>query len=198
MLQYLEDLSTDRPDLVDEANSTFLDLGTGNAQLLVGVREAGFEGTLTGLDYSEAAVSFAASVVDKACREQEWPRAAFEMVRADFLGDDTWRSGKEWDVVLDKGTLDAIALADSRYPDPAGAAALTGVQVYPLRVHSLLARNGVFLITSCNFTETELEAIMAPAGLAVFGRVRYPTFEFGGSKGQAVCTVAFRRTDAEI
>lgn len=208
MLRYLEDLATDRPDILDTDTSRFLDLGTGNAQLLLGVRETGFEGKLVGLDYSVPAVEFAREVVDRACEDQGWDRDGFELVQADFLnaredkdkGDEKsrWLLSGEWDCVLDKGTLDAIALAHITYPSPLDASKeLTGVQLYPRKVARMLAPTGVFLITSCNFTAEELERIMGREGLVVHGQVEYPTFEFGGKKGQTVCTLAFRHASAE-
>lgn len=188
MVRFLELLATDEPELVDEQDSTFLDLGTGNGQLLVGVREAGFEGLLTGLDYSKPSVDFARKVYATEFPD-ETEREDYEFLHADFLASAAWNSDhKKWDVVMDKGTLDAIALADIKYGE------LTGVQIYPRQVHAFVRQ--LLLITSCNFTEEELIQIMTRDGLfKVFKTVPYPTFEFGGVKGQTVCTVAFIKTN---
>ncbi|KAF8263881.1 hypothetical protein EI94DRAFT_1806533 [Lactarius quietus] len=57
-----------------------------------------------------------------------------------------------WDLLLDKGTYDAIALGEKdefgRSPQAA----------YPAQASKLLKDGGYLLITSCNFTEEELKA----------------------------------------
>ena len=99
------------------------------------------------------------------------------------------------DLVVDKGTLDAIGLAAD------GDAARTK---YAATVARLLPRGGLFVITSCNATADELAAEFtgsgdggAEGGAAVFAevdRVRtYPVFRFGGHEGTRVATLAFRR-----
>ncbi len=94
------------------------------------------------------------------------------------------------DLVVDKGTLDAIGLAAD------GAAARLR---YAATVARLLPRGGLLLITSCNATADELAAEFtagddaAPAFREV-ERVRsYPVFRFGGHEGTRVATVAFVR-----
>lgn len=190
MVRFLEDLATEQPDLLDTEESTFIDLGTGNGQLLLGVRAAGFEGQLTGIDYSEPAVEFASKVVEKECEDDEDDDFEnYQFLHADFLVSNEWnKENQTWDVVLDKGTLDAIALADVKYGSK------TGVQIYSSRALELMKAEGILLITSCNFTEEELIKIIENDGdLVVFDKVQYPTFQFGGVKGQTVCTVAFKR-----
>ncbi|KAL1849120.1 hypothetical protein VTK73DRAFT_9966 [Phialemonium thermophilum] len=104
-----------------------------------------------------------------------------------------------WDVVLDKGTFDAVSLSDERDPS-------TGCRVfegYGARVLSLLRRGGVFLVTSCNWTEEELRAWFEAGSsgeedgggskLVQVGRVQYPSFSFGGVKGQTISTVCFQK-----
>lgn len=106
-----------------------------------------------------------------------------------------------WDVVLDKGTFDAISLSDER--DAAGRRVCEG---YRARVRSLLRPGGgLFLVTSCNWTEAELGVWFGEAGvreeekgedgrhLEEVGRIRYPSFSFGGVKGQAISSVCFAR-----
>lgn len=192
MVRYLEDLATDQPDVINEEDTSFIDLGTGNGQLLVGVREAGFEGHLTGIDYSEPSVEFAKQVVQE---NEDWDPTdgTYDFQHADFLSSEDWnKEKKQWDVVLDKGTLDAIALSDLKY-DYDGKQ-LSGVEMYPIRAASLVKPSGLMLITSCNFTEEELiKIITSDARMKYFDKVEYPSFQFGGVKGQTVCTVAFRR-----
>lgn len=192
MVRYLEDLSAEQPDIVNEENTSFIDLGTGNGQLLIGIRDAGFEGHLTGIDYSEPSVEFAKQVVQE---NEDWDPndGTYNFQHADFLASDDWnKDKKQWDVVLDKGTLDAIALSDLTYEYQGQQ--LSGVEMYPLRAAGLVKPSGLMLITSCNFTEEELiKIITSDKRMKYFDKVEYPTFQFGGVKGQTVCTVAFRR-----
>ncbi|KAL2753623.1 hypothetical protein ACRALDRAFT_1082863 [Sodiomyces alcalophilus JCM 7366] len=104
-----------------------------------------------------------------------------------------------WDVVLDKGTFDAVCLSPEQD-------AQTGRRVcegYRARVLRLLRPGGLFLVTSCNWTESELRAWFegvdadseedGAAGLVAVGSIEYPTFQFGGAKGQAISTLCFQK-----
>lgn len=191
MVRYLEDLAAEG-DVINEESTSFIDLGTGNGQLLIGVREAGFQGHLTGIDYSEPSVEFARKVV---VENEDWDPedGTYDFRHADFLGSTAWNpDSHQWDVVMDKGTLDAIALANITYNHEGKS--LTGVELYPFRVADMVKPNGIFLITSCNFTESELiKIIESDERLRYYDKVEYPTFEFGGVKGQTVCTVVFKK-----
>lgn len=109
-----------------------------------------------------------------------------------------------FDVILDKGTFDAISLSTHEPTSSPTTTASTEQQqpphpceVYRRRLLQLLSPNGgIFLITSCNWTEPELRAWFADDAdgqLRVVGRVDYPTFTFGGVKGQTISTLCFRR-----
>ncbi|KAJ5094561.1 hypothetical protein N7456_010422 [Penicillium angulare] len=103
-----------------------------------------------------------------------------------------------FDIVLDKGTFDAISLADN-------AKETNVCERYPFIVRQLLRNGGYLIVTSCNWTEEELVkwftqdsasgSAQEGAGdkLIVWGRVEYPRFRFGGAEGQGVCTVCFQR-----
>lgn len=106
-----------------------------------------------------------------------------------------------WDIVLDKGTFDAISLSGDR--DGAGRRISEG---YRSRALQLLRPGGIFLITSCNWTEAELNEWFAPPAhgdgaeategrFYELGKVIYRTFSFGGAKGQAISTMCFRKYD---
>ncbi|KAJ4304216.1 Protein-lysine N-methyltransferase efm4 [Collariella sp. IMI 366227] len=105
-----------------------------------------------------------------------------------------------WDVVLDKGTFDAISLSDEK--DSQGRRICEG---YGERVLQLLRVGGIFLVTSCNWTETELREwfenktkAMEEEGarLKMAGRIAYPSFSFGGVKGQTISTLCFEKVVA--
>ncbi|KAK4156705.1 methyltransferase domain-containing protein [Chaetomidium leptoderma] len=111
-----------------------------------------------------------------------------------------------WDLVLDKGTFDAISLSDER--DGHDRRICEG---YGERVLQLLRTGGIFLVTSCNWTERELrewfetKAKTRPttetetetgARLRLAGKVEYPSFSFGGIKGQTISTLCFEKVNA--
>jgi len=65
----------------------------------------------------------------------------------DILGDTPCPGDVPLDVVLDKGTYDAIGLSKNGAEDR---------QTYINKVHSILRPSGLVVITSCNYTEPEL------------------------------------------
>jgi hypothetical protein len=100
-----------------------------------------------------------------------------------------------FDIVLDKGTFDAVSLSEERDEG-------SGERVcerYPGIARGLVRRGGFLVVTSCNWTEEELVRWFVGGGdggddgLGVWGRVEYPRFRFGGHEGQGVCTVCFQR-----
>jgi SAM-dependent methyltransferase len=119
-----------------------LEIGSGNGTLLFALREAGYTPRyLSGLDYSSDAVKLARMVARTRNSEEvgfhvcdflsELPPPAFG--RLDPLGG--------WDLLLDKGTYDAIALGEK------GESGGSPVAAYPVRASSLLREDGYFLIT---------------------------------------------------
>jgi hypothetical protein len=96
-----------------------------------------------------------------------------------------------FDIVLDKGTFDAVSLADD-------AKTTRVCERYPDIARRLVRRGGFLIVTTCNWTEEELVHWFTGGRtsgdrLAVWGRVEYPRFRFGGHEGQGVCTVCFQR-----
>ncbi|KAK9454497.1 methyltransferase domain-containing protein [Dipodascopsis uninucleata] len=170
-------------------SSKMIDLGTGNGHLIFRLRsEGGFMGKLCGVDYAEVSVEFAEKILahKKEIGDIEDPES-ISFRHVDIFNMET---SENWDVVLDKGTLDAIALNNE--PIRNGK---TGLQLYPLAVRDSFVRvGGIILITSCNFTTRELIQIMSIEGLEVWATIEYPIYEFGGVKGQSVTSVAFKRT----
>lgn len=196
-----------------------MECGSGNGTLLLsfltwpGPTPQPFH--LTGLDYSLGAVQLGASV--EAAR-----RAAIEEEDEDVLDEDDvvnpatceWRVadllrdeiGEMWDLVMDKGTFDALALSQELVEEKGGR---LPSRVYPEQVAKLVKPGGFFLITSCNFTEEEVkrrfavpglgellyESELTP-GLTFHSSVPHPSFSFGGKTGQTVCTVAFKKDAA--
>lgn len=174
-----------------EEASSFLDIGTGNGHMLFTLREdegdGPWEGNMVGVDYSPASVELARKIgaqreIEPPVRFDEW----------DLLGSDpgSWLDGG-FDVVLDKGTFDAISLM----PQEEGGE--HSCEIYRRKVEPLVKVGGFLLLTSCNWTKSELFSWFTPEGgdnaLEYFGEARYPSFTFGGQTGQSIVTVAFSR-----
>ncbi|KAF7327645.1 Methyltranfer-dom domain-containing protein [Mycena kentingensis (nom. inval.)] len=169
-------------------NPLTLEIGCGNGTLLFALIEAGYDPSrLCGLDYSAGAVDLARAIA--AATEEN---TGISFAECDFLTEEpphlpNLPPDAHWDLLLDKGTFDAIALAEK---DEDGSAP---VARYPARVARLLKHGGLFLITSCNFTEDELRAAFEPSGLEYHSRIQHRTITFGGKTGSSVSSVAFKK-----
>lgn len=152
--------------------------------MLFRLREHGgfTSGKMLGVDYSLASVELARRIA----RQKNLDNVEFELW--DIMGDgNTWLRGV-FDVVLDKGTFDAVSLSAEENGD--GMRICEG---YRVKVEEMIKPGGRFLITSCNWTEKELGEWFGAGKLVLEGKVEYPTFSFGGMKGQSVYSVCFRR-----
>ncbi|KAG8954230.1 hypothetical protein FRC04_000452 [Tulasnella sp. 424] len=167
-----------------------LDIGSGNGTLSLALVEAGYPADrILGIDYSEDSVRLARSVA----KHRSASDLRFET--SDFLNDDPpqlegmGNSEGAWDLLLDKGTFDAIALADKSKDGPAP------IDGYPARVSRLLKPGAYFLITSCNFTEEELKQKFdtSETSLTYHSRIEHKTFTFGGKTGSTCSSVAFKK-----
>jgi hypothetical protein len=99
-----------------------------------------------------------------------------------------------FDVVLDKGTFDAISLMT---PETDGSP--HPCDRYRQTVIPLIKRGRYLVITSCNWTKNELLEWLVPQDgeLVLFDEARYPTFTFGGKTGQSVVTLVLQRRQIE-
>jgi len=238
-----------------------LDLGTGNGSLLFSLSESGFgtnpdpdpekRGSLLGVDYSAESIRLAEAVASSRFSSsldtgpdntnpqkrnkiefKEWdilrgdPSSLFSFPSDSSSSSDI--SQKKFDLVLDKGTFDAISLSGDT--DSLGRRVSEG---YAARVADLLAEGGIFLVTSCNWTEVELQAwfegttttstvsptttsttttatatATAPDDvkekkrrvekLRKIARIDYPSFSFGGVKGQTISSLCFQKVVEEV
>ncbi|KAI3722746.1 hypothetical protein L2E82_33814 [Cichorium intybus] len=171
----------------DLASWSVLDVGTGNGLLLQELAKQGFS-DLTGTDYSEGAINLARNLAN---------RDGFNGIK--LLVDDVLETklDKKFELVMDKGTLDAIGL----HPDGPIKRIM-----YWESMPRLVAPGGLLVITSCNNTKEELVQEVENFNQRKIGEVEeegkglfcyldhirsYPTFMFGGSVGSRVATVAF-------
>lgn len=173
-----------------------LDVGTGNGHFLFALRDAGWDADMIGIDYSEASIKFARQIeearqsavdVDTAGSRK---KIRFEV--HDIFSENAAPAWAEegFDIGLDKGTFDAISLSKMPVRNDGRA----GWEVYAECVAKLMRPGATFLITSCNWTEEELRRWLEGPMLSFRDRVHYPSFTFGGVKGQSVTTLCFERS----
>ncbi|KAJ4153237.1 hypothetical protein LMH87_009734 [Akanthomyces muscarius] len=182
--------------LLCKETTSFLDLGCGNGSILFALRSDGWSGPLTGVDYSAHSIRLASQIASSKALTNNITFAEWDLINGPPLSTTLSPPSSQhtFDVVLDKGTFDAISLSDAT--DAAGRRICEG---YKARVLPLLAVGGLFLITSCNWTEEELRGWfvggerVAGATFEEAGRVKYQTFSFGGVSGQTISTLCFRK-----
>lgn len=157
---------------------------------------------MLGVDYSAQSVALAKNIAESRKEDEEEESTPINFLEWDLLNGPSDKDNASsplsytpspsrlFDIILDKGTFDAISLStttsEQQHP----------CEIYRRRLLQLLSSGGIFLITSCNWTEPELRAWFADDAdgeLSVVGRVDYPTFTFGGVKGQTISTLCFRR-----
>jgi SAM-dependent methyltransferase len=189
--------------------TSFLDLGTGNGHLLFALRDAGWCGGMVGVDYSPASLKLARQIGEirasgisrEEDEDDEEEKDQIQHIPVLFEEYDIFKPKPlqhappaGFDIVLDKGTFDAISL--SAEVDVSGQRLC---ETYCSHIKPLIRQGGLFIITSCNWTEEELRAWFERGeggGELVFhDRIKYPRFTFGGKTGQSVVTLCFRRED---
>ncbi|KAJ9478030.1 Protein-lysine N-methyltransferase EFM4 [Pseudozyma hubeiensis] len=180
---------------------TILDLGTGNGHLLFEMLESSADlediinaERLVGIDYSPASIELAKSIAHKRggdCERVQFTTAdLLDPASVDHLFNmphSQLNAEQAWDMVCDKGTLDAIALSSQPIKGS------LPIDLYSNAVNKLVKKDGIFLITSCNFTEQELTARFTSRGFEVEQVLPTPSFTFGGAKGSTTTSIAFRK-----
>ncbi|EFE35536.1 S-adenosylmethionine-dependent methyltransferase, putative [Trichophyton benhamiae CBS 112371] len=201
--------------------SSILDLGTGNGSMLTLLREeGGFSGPMVGVDYSVKSIELARQLAGQGddgqgqgqgqsqgkgyegIRFEVWdildPRHEADIRSGVFGKEVDWFPFEQggFDIVLDKGTFDAVSLS-------AEGGSRRICEKYPGVALGLVRKGGFLIITSCNWTESELVSWFTAKdhgdgdgdghGFTVYDQVEYPKFRFGGREGQGVCTICFQR-----
>lgn len=214
MLEYLSSeqfpLSPNNPDRTIDRPSV-LDLGCGNGSSLFELKlEGQYAGQMVGVDYSQGSIDLSRRLWTKHVEQQEedgeddGPRLedivfeTFDLMQ-DEPSQQSWWQPDGFDLVVDKGTFDAISLS-------AETTTLDGKEVriceaYPGIAARMIKPGGYLLITSCNWTEAEVvkwftQGPGVEGVLRQYGRVKYPVYQFGGQTGQTVASVCFQKTDS--
>lgn len=208
-------------EYLNREKTTFLDLGMGNGSMLFALHADGWNGEMLGVDYSPTSVALArrvqaARLSSNGCvdgtiiskiRFRVWDILSDEYSQEIYplldgqAAEPNWIE-KGWDVVLDKGTFDAISLSGK--VDSQGRRIM---ESYKQRIMPLVRNGGRFLLTSCNWTEDELlkwfaEPIHSNSShcengsvrFVFTGKVSYPRFIFGGTEGQTITTLCFKKS----
>ncbi|XP_058507532.1 EEF1A lysine methyltransferase 2 [Solea solea] len=155
--------------------ASILDIGTGNGAFLVELARHGYK-NLMGIDYSPASVELARNVLqaegltDVTVKEMDFLNCHGEL--------------KDFDVCIDKGTFDAISLN----PDKAEECK----RLYIQALKDALKDQGIFAITSCNWTKEQLLNRFSE-GFQFVQELPTPSFQFGGKMGNSVSALIFKR-----
>ncbi|KAJ3063979.1 Methyltransferase-like protein 10 [Podochytrium sp. JEL0797] len=180
----------------DHLDIKTVDLGCGNGHLVFEMAELGFT-NLTGVDYSPSSILLAQKI-----NAQKYPDAEITFEPLDFMpftpsNPPPPAYNHTFELALDKGTFDAISLANGVGESSEGATFDRNkvANKYAEAVAQMLNKGedgerGILLITSCNWTEKELVEGFKEH-FKFHSRKKYPTFTFGGVEGQTVVTVAF-------
>jgi len=158
-------------------SSTILDVGCGNGMLSVDLAREGFK-QVVGVDYCESAIELSRKVAKQAGMELD-----FQV--CDILEDlnetkcDALK--RTYDIVVDKGTFDAISLGQTARKDK---------QRYVRNISELLNPKGMLVITSCNWTEAELKSQFS-SKFRLYHVLPTPSFTYGGHTGHTVTSLIF-------
>jgi hypothetical protein len=163
---------------------------------------------MLGVDYSPQSISLARSLAKRYASTDPGNQYAdiqfevLDLIHGDPATQPWWPVGG-FDLVLDKGTFDAISLSSETITFPANTQYRV-CELYPSKVLKMVKPGGFLLVTSCNWTEEEVihwfTASEGSPGLAesvgkleVWGKVKYPRYQYGGQEGQGVASICFRR-----
>lgn len=154
-------------------------LGSGNGMMLVELYREGYK-NLTGVDYSENAIELAKQIAI----DQDM-KITYEVI--DLLNADEIRQkfdDNHFDIVHDKGTYDAISIHPENPADKR--------QKYIQSLYNLTSDNGLLILTSCNWTESEL-CTSLNGKFELYKIIPTPSFKFGGSVGNVVTQIVFKK-----
>ena len=108
----------------------------------------------------------------------------------------SWWPSSGFDLVLDKGTFDAVSLSAETVELEGQSVRI--VELYPRKVARMVKSGGFLMVTTVNWTEDEIvrwftEGPGVENVLELHGRVQYQVYEYGGHKGSAIASICFRK-----
>ncbi|KRY13677.1 Protein bicaudal D -like protein 1 [Trichinella patagoniensis] len=172
MVKWLEE----RENIIPKYSS-ILDLGCGNASLLLNLAKRGYS-NLTGIDYSDSAIQLAQAKANREKLNQIHFQNLDLMINSENLHN-------KFDVILDKGTFDVISLREDA--EKAVPVYISNVTHYYCRKSNLPR---LFFIASCNNTRTELINYFE-TNFEIMDEEHFSTINFGGKTGTTLTCVIF-------
>lgn len=106
---------------------------------------------MIGIDYSPKAIELARMVAKERGIEESFKFEVIDIIK-DNLEGASWVPNGGFDIILDKGTYDAISLSKELLENGKRI-----YEIYPRKVSAVLKRGGLFIVASCNWTEDELK-----------------------------------------
>lgn len=172
---------------IHDRSVSILDIGCGNGHLLNELAHQGFF-KLTGTDYVPKAVELAI-IIARNKNLGSFIRFGVADITDEpskLFSDPIFNDG--FDIVLDKGTYDAICL--NPYED---------IQMIRGKYYSNLIRilksNSLYIIASCNWTKDELlnHFCFYNSELIYFTEMLTPNYTYGGKKGNQVTCIILKK-----
>ncbi|GFU23473.1 EEF1A lysine methyltransferase 2 [Trichonephila clavipes] len=156
-----------------------LDVGCGNGMTLISLFKVGYE-DLTGIDFAEEAILLAKKIAQN-------KNMKINLEVLDFLKEDlksfSMFCNKEFHVIIDKGTYDAICLDVEHVEEKR--------KKYLNQILNLLSSDGYFLLFSCNWTKEEL--LFHFKEFMLHEEIEIPSIGFGGKVGQTVTALVMKK-----
>ncbi|XP_060598334.1 EEF1A lysine methyltransferase 2-like isoform X2 [Ruditapes philippinarum] len=177
-MEKVVDWFEDNEDICKE--DTIIDLGSGNGMMCIELRKRGFL-HLTGVDYSELAITLSKSVA-KSEGFEDIEFVAGDLITEERLNPCTCLT-RQYKLVLDKGTYDAISLMPGD--------SLVARKQYLKTVKDIMRPESWFSITSCNWTKDQLLDFFKE-DFQLVKQIPFRTFQFGGQTGSTVTSLVFK------
>lgn len=163
-----------------DKSSRIVEIGCGNGHLIIKLNEKGFN-NLTALDYADNSIELTRQL----CNDNNISNIALFVEDFLNLSDSLLSSGK-FRLAIDKGTFDAICLN----PNTDRQAVK---QKYIKSLDSILDKDGLLLIASCNWTRDELVQLFQGSKMFnLVDSIETPIIKFGGKTGNSVACLIFK------
>ncbi|CAG9864451.1 unnamed protein product [Phyllotreta striolata] len=151
--------------------SKLIDVGCGNGMLLIELANEGYT-NLTGIDYSDSAIKLAKEIAEK------------QALSITYFACDILKGIRDcYEIIHDKGTYDAVSLSENPKENRLK---------YIDSVHESLADKGLLIVTSCNWTQNELNKHFEDK-FNLYNVIPTPQFKFGGKVGNVVTSCVYQK-----
>jgi len=155
-----------------------------------------------GIDYAVLGVELARRIAEERGVQEKVKFAVVDVIKDDMVRA-KWVPKGGFDVVLDKGTFDAISLSDERLEDGRRI-----YEAYAEKIAVVVKSGGLLVVTSCNWTEEELKRkLLTTEGRfsntqnfliqkkLAYSKYRIRFYSFAISWCNQICILLFRGTN---